>query len=47
MQKLLQFKKQVGLTEIQRDIIDYTRAIIGTIHLTLATKTGSLTLGLI
>jgi len=46
MNKLLEFKKQRGLTEFQWDIIDYTRAILGTIHLTLAISTGSLTLGL-
>lgn len=46
MNKLLQFKKQSGLTEFQWDIIDYCRAIIGTIHMTGIIYTGSLTCGL-
>ncbi|MCK5601592.1 hypothetical protein KAR91_06985 [Candidatus Pacearchaeota archaeon] len=50
MQELIQYLKkeeESKLTEFQWDVIDYVRAVIGTIHLTLATKTGSLTLGLI
>jgi len=46
MNKLLTFTKKKGLTEKQLNIIDYVRAIIGTIHMTLVLYTGSWTFGL-
>lgn len=44
MQELIQYlkKEQEKKSEWKRDLFDYTRAIIGTIHLAGATVTGSL-----